>query len=77
MTREIIEQGNYGNISVVTFWMGKEEGVQITIGNKYVQMPREKAIKFLKEALKELEKQIKEDKIDPPFWQVLGKEKKK
>ena len=75
MTRQIIENKKFKNIdiSVITFWKGDKEGVQITIGDKYVHMNREDGILFFKTALNKLKKQVNEDLINPPWWQETNK----
>jgi len=59
MSRTIIDENEGYGVSVVTFWMGEGEGVQITTSNDYIQMSRKKAIKFLETTLKRLKKDIK------------------
>lgn len=75
MTREIIDFDEFGDFSIITFSMGKGngEGVQITINNRecYTQLKRDKAIECFEVALKRLKEQVEEDKINPPFWQVI------
>lgn len=73
MTREIIDTGP---LLINTFACGKgNECVQFTPNARgsgrgcYVQMPRDKAIEMLAEALYLLTKQVEEDKINPPWWQ--------
>ena len=75
MTRTIIDEFDdcYKGISVNTFWMGKQEGVQFTSSTSYTQMTREEATIFLKTALERLKKQVRDDKINPPWWQELIK----
>ena len=75
MTREIIEQFEFGNMSVNTFSMGHDngEGVQITLGGSqsWIQLPRDEAVKFFETALERLKTQIEEDKIHPPWWHTI------
>ena len=58
MSEEIINDLKYG-LAVSTFWDGLGVGVQFTPSipsTEYAQMTLKDAIKFLKEALKKLEK---------------------
>ena len=74
MGRNIIDENEGFGLSINTFWMGKQEGVQFTMSNDYVQMSRKKAIKFFETVLNQLKKQIREDEINPPWWQKIGGE---
>jgi len=59
MSEEIINNMKYG-LAVSIFYGGKERGrcVQFTTNNScYAQMTYKKAIKFLKEVIKKLEKE--------------------
>jgi len=74
MTREIINPTKKQDISVITFWNKKTEGVQLTINDKYIFFPtRENAINFFIKATEKLEAQIKQDKTNPPWWQEIQK----
>ena len=83
MSRDIID---YGPLLVNTFSGGKEFGecVQFTTVHTegwdvpntepdegYVSMTREDAILFLSDALNKLLKQVRDDKINPPWWQEM------
>lgn len=77
MSRTIIGQDEGYPLMVNTHWGGKEECSQLTFvaegwENGYLVMTREQALEFFKEAAKRLEKQIEEDKTDPPWWQGLS-----
>ena len=73
MSRNIIDENEGFGLSINTFWMGNQEGVQFTMSNDYIQMTRKQAIEFLLLAVKRLKQQIREDKINPPWWQEVYK----
>jgi len=73
MSRNIIDENEGFGLSINTFWMGNQEGVQFTMPNDYIQMTRKQAIEFLLLVLKRLKQQIREDKINPPWWQEMNK----
>ena len=61
MSNTLIEIEKYG-IAVTTFWGGEEKKrcVQFTTNSScYSQLKMKEAIKFLKESLKKLEKEMK------------------
>lgn len=69
MTRDIIDEG----LILVNTFSGGEKGecVQFTTMSDYVQMTRMDAILFLIKTLNLLIIQQQEDKINPPWWQVI------
>jgi hypothetical protein len=81
MGRDIINEDDGFPIFVNTFSGGKDLGecVQITMPYRdlYTQMTRDDAIKFFKLALERLERQIEEDKINPPWWLLVLKKEVK
>lgn len=77
MSRKLIDENEGFPLSVNTFAGGERgECVQITeLGGQegYVTMEREEAIRFFRMALEQLEDQVKKDKENPPWWQIINK----